>query len=741
MTRNSWIIFCLAYIVGLLSTNLYPLPSSGFDWQQLGITATGLMGLAIVAAMVTSPMRRFSYKLWLCAGIVALLAVVHFQLRVPQPNTNDISYQVTEENSQLVTVKGKVVSEPRLTESQRIKFWLVTREIIRDDGQQEEVSGKLYVTVPLLSATGIYVGEYLNIKGSLYLPTSPRNPGGFDFKTYLASKGAFAGLQGFQVLDYPDEEPAWGWWKLRRRIVRSQLRGLGSPLGQLVSSMVLGRKAVDLPQEIRDRFINVGLAHILAASGFHVSLLLGLILKLTNGLSPKSQLIIGLTTLLSYMGLTGLQASVFRATLMGTAVLIALAMDTKVKPLGCLLLAATIILAVNPLLIGDLGFQLSFLATFGLIFTLPALQTKLDWLPPTIATAIAIPLAASIWVLPLLSYVFNMVATYSILVNIICTPLVMLVSLGGMVSAIASLIVPVVGSTIAWLLLYPTGGLVTIVDFFSNLPGNSWVIGQIPLAALLIIYGLFGLVWFSQWWRQRWWLVLFLTVGLIVVPVGYKQLNLVRVTILAARKEQVIVVQDHGEVILINSGANNTTKYVLLPFLQQQGINHLDYAIALHNKSNSREGWLNINANFPIKHFINHTATSLIPHTMEDLEATIATNSSKININSQLSLLNLQIKQQTWLVLGDEDFNLQDIKPYIQQNINLKPLVLFWSGHNLNPEWLKILPKVAITTNNKIKPATQRQLQQKQIQLYITQQHGAVQWTPQNGFTTVISNY
>jgi competence protein ComEC len=734
MTRNGWIVFCLAYLIGLLSTNLYPFPSSGFDWQQLGIIATVLMGLAVLVAIVTSRWLKFSYNLCFGAGIVAILAVVYFQLRVPQPDVDDISYLVKEDSSQFVTVGGKVLDEPRLTEDERAKFWLQAKEI----GNKEKVSGKLYVTVPPLSAMGIYPGEYLQVKGILYLPTPPRNPGGFDFQTYLAKEGAFVGLKGLEVVDYPDE-PLWGWWKLRRRIVRSQLQGLGSPYGQLVSSMVLGRKAVDLPQAMGYNFINVGLAHVLAASGFHVSLLLGLILKVTNGFSSKSQLTIGLITLLGYMGLTGLQPSVFRATLMGTAVLMAIALDTKVKPLGSLLLAATIILLVNPLFIADLGFQLSFLATFGLIVTLPALQAKLDWLPSTIATAIAIPVAASIWVLPLLSYVFNTVATYSILVNIICTPLVMVVSLGGMVSAIASLIIPSIGSAIAWLLFYPTGILVGIVDFFTNLPGNSWAIGKIPLVLLLAVYGLLGLLWLNKWWQQRWWLVLLLALGLIVIPIGYGQLNLVRVTVLAANKEQVVVVQDKGQVILINSGAEDTNKYTLVPFLQQQGINRLDYAIALDNRSNSVAGWLNIDHNFAIANFINNAETTFIPSLEKKSDEAIITHSSAIDINNLLSVLQLKIQEQTWLILGDKETEINNLQEYIRSNKNLNPLVIFWSGNNLNLEWLKTYPKIAIATNSKISEDIKKELDKQQIKLYNTQQHGAIQWTPQNGFVTFIS--
>ena len=131
---------------------------------------------------------------------------------------------------------------------------------------------------------------------------------------------------------------------------------------------------------------------------------------------------------------------------MGIAVLIGQTFQRKVRITGSLLLAAVIILLWNPLWIWDLGFQLSFLATFGLIITVPPLTQKLDWLPPAIATLIAVPIASSIWILPLSIYTFNIVATYSIPTNIITSPLIMIISLGGMASASIGLISPDLGS-------------------------------------------------------------------------------------------------------------------------------------------------------------------------------------------------------------------------------------------------------------------------------------------------------
>ena len=725
----------MAYAIGLLSTGIFRFPNPYPSWQQWTLIALGFGSFSTGAAVLvprfwpTGPRAR----IWLSAGIIALLAVVYFQVRLPQPDVNDISQRWEKVgkngNNSAVTVEGKVLEEPRLTRSQRVQFWFEAQQL-----KGTKVTGKLYVTVPLLQGTGLYPGQRLAVTGNLYQPQSAPNPGAFDFQAYLARQGSFAGLKGVRVtLEKEGGEPPWGLWKLRQRIVRAQVRWLSSPAGPLVSSMVLGSRAVDLPYDIRDQFIQAGLAHVLAASGFQVSLLIGVAVALTGSFSLRSRLILGLTALALYVGLTGVQPSVMRAALMGVGVLIALGMERKVRPLGSLLLAATVLLLWNPLWIWDLGFQLSFLATLGLMVSAPALEKRLDWLPSAIATSIAIPLAASLWTLPLLMFVFSTVATYSIPVNILSAPLVAAISLGGMASALAAAVWPLAGSAIACLLYYPTHLFIGIVEFFTALPGSSLATGKISLAMLLLSYGGICLVWLSRWWQRRWWLVGLFSVTLIVVPIGYSQLTRVQVTVLAARQEPVLVIQDRGKVTLISHGKADTARYTLLPFLAQQGINQIEQELVLASESGDRRGWFKSSGSFPVARSLTDWQKSLIKYQPLSLGERISIGSTAIElVSAKPPLLQLQISDRTWWLLGSSQTDPKDLQPLTGK---IAPQVLLWSGKHLPLEWLAILkPNVAIAASSTVARDTQQQLQQKQIQLYWTGRDGAIQWTPERGF-------
>ena len=726
-----------------------------------------------------TPRPKMPFWVWLLAGIIAFLASVYLQIRTPQPASDDISNLILNSgNSQdlLITVRGEINSIPRLTRSGRGQFWLKANQVNEITNNNtpisvgRDVSGLVYVTLPLLKTTGLYPGESIAITGSLYQPQPPSNPGGFNFKKYLAQQGAFAGLRG-RYISHDDSQPApWGLWKIRQRITRAQAKLLGVPEGSLLSAMVLGRLAVDLPYEIRDIFVQVGLAHILAASGFQVSFLLGIILAVTQRFSPKIRFGLGLLTLLLYLGLTGISPSVLRATLMGIAVLIALVTQRQTKPLNVLLGVAILLLIANPTWIFDIGFQLSFLATLGLMVTVPPLMQGLNWMPPFFASLIAVPLAVTIWTLPLQLYIFNVLSPYSILVNIIASPLISIITLGGMASALVALMLPGMGSLIAQGLHYPIFGLIETADYFSQLPGNSIAVGRISLMQLIALYSLNLLIWGYFIWlnpdsnprfstsKKGLIPILFsvtLAVLIVVAPGWYTKTSQFQATILGTPKEPILVIEEQGKVTLINSGSQNTAKFVVLPFLNAQGVNEIQWSVATHSQLGLSIGWPLILENIPIKTFydnpapkktyqatndvilktLNQQKGSYIPLT---LGQPIMLGSVQIELlNAQPPVIRFKLGQKVWTLLGETTPNDQN---QLLEGQKLTPTqVLWWSGEPLTAEILSVLkPEIAIASSNSIDAKTVETLSQQQTQIFWTGRDGALRWTPTQGFETTL---
>ncbi|MGB6299338.1 MAG: ComEC/Rec2 family competence protein [Rivularia sp. (in: cyanobacteria)] len=775
MIQAPGLIICLGYILGLLlSASLWGgmlvlflsvviavlLQRQRIAFKKLALHKTKPQ----IAKKAAHNLRTTPHpRILLVAGLIGLLATFYFQMRVPQPEAKDISNFVPVGNSknqeQLVIVRGDVASIPRLTRSGKGQFWLKATQLSKvtnksEEGNSKGVSGKLYVTVPILKSTGLYPNQQVDVTGVLYKPNNALNPGGFDFKDYLQKQGAFAGLNGRQLKDF-DEEYEWGWWKLRQKIIKSQVRWLGVPEGPLVSAMVLGSKAVDLPYSTRDLFVQAGLAHSIAASGFHVSLILGLVLGFTKRFTRKTQFISGCLALIFFLSLTGFQPSVLRAAIMGFAALIAIGLKRKVKQLGSLIIAATLLLLFNPLWIWDLGFQLSFLATLGLILTVPAITKRLAWLPPTIASLIAVPIAATIWTLPLQLYVFGVVPSYGILLNIIVTPLISVISIGGIISAVAALILPFAGSFSASVLHYPTNLLIKVVEFFSNLPGNSVSVGSIAIWQVIPIYALLFCTWQIRWWQKRWFIAALISIGLVLIPAWYYSNSLFRVTLLAGGREPVVVIQDKGKITVINTADEDIANYTIVPFLQRQGVNNIDWAIATDFRNDGSNGWLEIIQRLAIKAFYdyspspNHALTQKAIQTqvLEDkgiyqiltLGQTLNTSSAAIRlINNQLPIMQMQIGDRSWLFVGNR--KPEELRKLIKSSGIPLPQVLWCPTESLKELVPALKPQVAIAPNANLDTRDLSVLNQSKTQLLFTGKDGAIQWTPQRQFETFVGN-
>jgi len=720
--RSSGFILLLAYILGVLFAEVPGIP---YVWLILGC----IFAFAIPWIWRTGPRA----ELWITAGLTAFFASLYFQARVPQPSSTDVSQYAGQE----IAVRGTVIETPTLNRDRNVRFVLEAQSV--ETQPPKPTSGKLYVTVPILQGTGLTLDREISVTGWLYEPQPPQNPGGFDFRAYLARKGVFAGLKG-KTIDWEtaSEPSSWGWWALRERIVKALVEKLGVPEGTVVSAMVLGRRAVDLSDDVRDRFVNVGLAHALAASGFHVSLILGAVLGLRRNLGDRSKFILGSATLLMYVGLVGFQPSVLRAALMGFAGLVGLATQRRVHPVGALLVAATLLLLVNPLWIRDLGFQLSFLATLGLLVTVPPLVEKMDGLPPTISPLLAVPIAAIIWTLPLQLYVFGQTPTYSLVVNLLTMPFLSVVTLGGFLCGMVALVYPPAGSWAALALLYPVRGLLAMVNFFAELPGGSIAVDKIELASL---YGVIGAGWwlttrekprFLKRWRSFSLLLLATVAGaLVFVPAVVEKANLLRVTVLVTREQPSIAIQQGWNTTLVHSGDEDTTRYAVLPFLRQEGVNRLDTVVAMSDGA----GWTLLFDTLPahqvygldaIEVSDKDTWKALSPG-MEIFDEALEIRS----IVSNLPVLQFSLSGEKWLILGDLTREEQDIL-LESAELSQVSVLCFW-GRSIDPHLLSVLSPSTLVVASEID-----EFENREIAIFRLDREGAVQWTPQHSIEPVL---
>ncbi|CAK6692457.1 hypothetical protein BBFGKLBO_01238 [Synechococcus sp. CBW1107] len=282
---------------------------------------------------------------------------------------------------------------------------------------------------------------------------------------------------------------------LRRRMAATLIRQGGERRGGILAALVLGSAVVPLPADVAASFRAAGLSHALAASGFHLSVLLGAVMALGRRLPRPPRCALALGAMLLFLLLAGPQPSVVRAVLMGGVAFAVLESGGRSRPLGVLLLSVLLMLLVQPWWLQDVGFQLSVAATAGLILTARPLETALAGrLPAWAAAGLAVPVAASLWTLPLQLHHFGIVPLYAVPANLLVAPLLSPLTLGAMALALSAVLLPPLVPLLAWPLLPLSGLLLAITRAIAALPMAQWQLGR-PLPALVLLFGLSLLPW------------------------------------------------------------------------------------------------------------------------------------------------------------------------------------------------------------------------------------------------------
>jgi competence protein ComEC len=290
-----------------------------------------------------------------------------------------------------------------------------------------------------------------------------------------------------------------------RRSVAARFQQVAGPQrGGLLAALVLGGAQVQLPAELREAFRVAGLSHALAASGFHLSVVLGAVLAIARGLSRPFRVSLGCSALLMFLTLAGGQPSVVRAVLMGATALLIRESDQRSRGAGVLLFTLILMLLIRPDWAHSVGFQLSAAATAGLTLSAPGVEQQLLRCCPSrirwLASAIAVSWAALIWTLPLQLLHFGSTPLYALVANLLAAPLLAPLTLSAMGLAVVALLLPhplLVG--LSWPVQQLAGMLISLVHWISHWPAAQLLTGHPqPWVVLLMAFGLIPWVISSQ---------------------------------------------------------------------------------------------------------------------------------------------------------------------------------------------------------------------------------------------------
>lgn len=273
------------------------------------------------------------------------------------------------------------------------------------------------------------IGEKVNFNGELKLPNENTNPKLFDYRLNLMTEGVYGviSIKDHNIQRIDREYVAY------KYIAKSKFKDLvtntfGTYLSEdnasLMTSIFLGQSSY-LEDEDIQIYRNMGLAHILAVSGLHIGIISGFIFfALSNlGIKRRANVFITLSTIWLYGYLIGFPPSIVRSSIMFTVLYLSQLVHEPYDSINALSFAMFVLLLINPYYLFNIGFQLSFGATFSIIVFAPRIRSLFYPYNNRITKSISLILGVQIGLLPFQAYYFNQINPLSIIANLVIIPI------------------------------------------------------------------------------------------------------------------------------------------------------------------------------------------------------------------------------------------------------------------------------------------------------------------------------
>ncbi len=337
---------------------------------------------------------------------------------------------------------------------------------------------------------GLTPGARIRVEARVYAPQEADTPGGFSFKAYLLQRNVAFGLYGlenFSVL----EERAFSLRGLAAHLRHEWSRGLmdvlGEDAGAYAAAVVLGNKTL-LSDETIAAFENMGLSHILAVSGFHVSILIGMLMALTRWIPRNARIFLLAPALLFYCLLTGATASVIRAVTLALLYQYGRGRHHQLLPLHLLCASAIVQLSLAPAQLTGASFQLSYGAMLGITLAFPWLKARCPFSRPSLRQiwdACCLAVSAQLGVLGPQLYWFGEFPLLSLPFNVLFTWLMgsLMILFWGMLFLLPF---PTIATAIGGVLGQTTSRLLSLLRALSQQAG---MLGWTRRADLLVLFG------------------------------------------------------------------------------------------------------------------------------------------------------------------------------------------------------------------------------------------------------------
>ncbi|MDD5040371.1 MAG: ComEC/Rec2 family competence protein [Patescibacteria group bacterium] len=475
-----FLVICLGFITGVGLRSFAPLGTA----VVYGVIIVGLCGMLFGHSRST---------VWI-AGVCILACaagIVRYELSIPRVGNHDIQAY----NGREVRFRGTVSVEPDIRQD-TVKLTLSASQGL--EGLPAQVRGKVLVTVPRYPA--YEYGSLVECSCVLKTPEPIVTDVGngqrtFRYDQYLARYGIYSLCIKSEVVETGRRygNPVMhAMLSVKAGFVRAVQQSLPEPHASFLAGLVLGAKRA-IPDELMQSFSRTGTTHIVALSGYNITIIAVMIMNVCKRLliPRKKAFWVSLGAIGFFVAITGAQASVVRAAVMGMLVLLATQAGRMSRVTNSLVFAAVAMLMWNPRILAfDAGFQLSFLATVGLVYASPHIERLFRWMPNPFefrANLVA-TLSATMMTLPLIMYQFGRMSVVAPLVNVLILPMVPLAMAFGFIAGVCAIVWVPLGQAVGWVVWLVLGYILFIVRTFAQFSFSSIDSLRIQTSLLAILY-------------------------------------------------------------------------------------------------------------------------------------------------------------------------------------------------------------------------------------------------------------
>lgn len=386
---------------------------------------------------------------------------------------------------------------------QRLEGYIVEDVDLRTDKQLLTFQPKNYQQRILITTSlyqNYFYGDWALVDGKI---AEPKNFEDFDYQGYLERYDITAVSSYPKILVLRGNQGnfiKYQLLKLKAAFAAHIAKYLKEPQSSLLMGVLIGARKT-LPQAVVDNFNTTGTSHIIAVSGYNISIIIAALAVLAWMLGRRWSFWLSLAVILAFIVLSGASASVIRASVMGALLLLSLNIGRLYAVTPSLCLAAAGMLVVNPkILYWDIGFQLSFAATLGIVYLLPEMEKFTESWPKFWGTKniVLATLSATAATLPLILLHFGRLSVVALVANVLILPMVPITMLFGFLIA-----VPVLSPGFALLSSWLLGYILKVVAFLASLPYSSVNLNLNPNWLVLISLLPVGLYYWLRYLNAR----------------------------------------------------------------------------------------------------------------------------------------------------------------------------------------------------------------------------------------------